>query len=92
MSNNVDPDETAHYEPSHLDLRCLQNPLCIAYGSERVNSGVVLISSGINFEWSYLCFFFFFLLYTYAHVFCFLLNISTCLTVVFHSFSVKENK
>ena len=23
MSNNVDPDETAHDEPSHLDLRCL---------------------------------------------------------------------
>ena len=21
MSNSVDPDETAHYEPSHLDLR-----------------------------------------------------------------------
>ena len=24
MSNSIDPDETAHYEPSHLDLRCLQ--------------------------------------------------------------------
>ena len=24
MSNSVEPDETAHYEPSHLDLRCLQ--------------------------------------------------------------------
>ena len=24
MTNSVDPDETAHYEPSHLDLRCLQ--------------------------------------------------------------------
>ena len=23
MSNSVDPDETAHYEPSYLDLRCL---------------------------------------------------------------------
>ena len=37
MSNSVDPDETAHYEPSHLDLRCLQMPIIIAYGSERVN-------------------------------------------------------
>ena len=26
MSNSVDPDETAHYEPSHLDLCCLQKP------------------------------------------------------------------
>ena len=23
-ANNVDPDETAHYEPSNLDLQCLQ--------------------------------------------------------------------
>ena len=22
-ANTVDPDETAHYEPSHLDLQCL---------------------------------------------------------------------
>ena len=36
MSNSVDPDETAHYEPSHLDLCCLQNPIIIACGSERV--------------------------------------------------------
>ena len=27
MSNRVDPDETAHNEASHLDLRCLQNLL-----------------------------------------------------------------
>ena len=28
----VDPDETAHYEPSHLDLQCLQIQLllCLA--------------------------------------------------------------
>ena len=37
MSNSVDPDETAHYEPSHLDLRCLQKPIIIAHGDERVN-------------------------------------------------------
>ena len=38
MSNSVNPDEMAHYyEPSHLDLCCLQKPTVIAYGSERVN-------------------------------------------------------
>ena len=36
MSNSVDPDETAHYEPSHLDLSCLQKPIIIAFRSERV--------------------------------------------------------
>ena len=36
MSNSVDPDEMAHYEPSHLDLCCLQKPNIIACGSERV--------------------------------------------------------
>ena len=35
MSNMVDLDETAHDEPSHLDLRCLQKPMIIACGSER---------------------------------------------------------
>ena len=37
MSKIVDPDETAHYEMSHLYLRCLQKPIIIANGSERVN-------------------------------------------------------
>ena len=37
MSNNVDLDETAHYELSHLDLCCLQKPIIIACGSEIVN-------------------------------------------------------
>ena len=36
MSNNIDPDEMAHNEPSHLDLWCLQKPIIIVYGSERV--------------------------------------------------------
>ena len=35
-SNSIDPNETAHYEPSHLDLCCLQKLNLIAYGSERV--------------------------------------------------------
>ena len=37
MSNSVDPDKTAHYEPSHLDLRCLQKSIVIVYGSEKNN-------------------------------------------------------
>ena len=36
MSNSIDPDETAHYEPSHVDLCCFQKPIIIAYGSERI--------------------------------------------------------
>ena len=36
MSNSVDPDETAHNEPSHLDLHCLQKPITMACGNERV--------------------------------------------------------
>ena len=33
MSNSVDPDETAHY-----DLHCLQKPIIIVYGIERVKT------------------------------------------------------
>ena len=29
ISNSIDPDETAHYEPSHLDLHCLQKPMLL---------------------------------------------------------------
>ena len=36
MSNIVFPDKTAHYKPSHLHLRCLQKPVIIDCGSERV--------------------------------------------------------
>ena len=31
MSNSVDPDEMAHYELSHLDIRCLQKPITAEY-------------------------------------------------------------
>ena len=34
MSNIVDPTETANYEPSYLDLRCLQKLNITACGSE----------------------------------------------------------
>ena len=36
MSNSVDPDETAHDEPFRLGLCCLQKPIIIACGSEKV--------------------------------------------------------
>ena len=32
MSNRVDPDETAHYEPSHQDLHCLHRCLLWSAG------------------------------------------------------------
>ena len=43
MSNSADPDETAHYEPSYLDLRCLPKPIIIACASERVKADVTKI-------------------------------------------------
>ena len=30
MSNSVDPDETAHYEPYHLDLCCLKTNVLLS--------------------------------------------------------------
>ena len=50
MSNSVDPDETAHYELSHLDLRCLQRRIFIAYGSERVNKTTCNIQFGCDLQ------------------------------------------
>ena len=38
MSNSLDPDEIAHYELCHLDLRYLQKPVIFVYGNERVKS------------------------------------------------------
>ena len=68
MSNSIDPDETAHYEPSHLDLCCLQKPIIIACGSERAKQRNTLKPSllSINISrqqfkiFSYFFFFFFF--------------------------------
>ena len=31
MANTVDPDETAHYEPSHLDIQCFKNHLLLCW-------------------------------------------------------------
>ena len=43
MSDSIYPDETAHDEPSHLVLRCLQKPIIIAYSSERVQLGILVL-------------------------------------------------
>ena len=43
MSNSVDPDETAHNEPSYLDLCCLQKLIIIASGNEGVKAPVVFL-------------------------------------------------
>ena len=43
MSNCTEPGEKVHYEPSHLDLCCLQKPIIIAYGSERVKEKRLVI-------------------------------------------------
>ena len=38
MASSVDPDEMAHYEPSHLDLHCLHRYMYrYTYWVERVN-------------------------------------------------------
>ena len=50
MSDSVDPHETAHYEPSHLDLHCLQKPIVIACGSERVNAMSTLLAISVVFQ------------------------------------------
>ncbi len=38
LANSADPDETACYEPAHLDLHCLQTFDMEVCGAERVNT------------------------------------------------------
>ena len=38
MANSVDPDETTHYKPSHLDLHCLDRHLSWSAGLEGLTS------------------------------------------------------
>ena len=38
MANSGDPDETARYEPSHLDLHCLQRYLYWSARMKRLKS------------------------------------------------------
>ena len=42
MSNSVEPDETAHYEPSHQDLHCLHRHLVWYTGMEWLNINDIL--------------------------------------------------
>ena len=37
MANSVDPDETARYESSHLDLHCLQRYLYWSAGIKELH-------------------------------------------------------
>ena len=41
MSNSVNPDEKTHYEPSPLNICCLQKPVIIACDSERVKKSLL---------------------------------------------------
>ena len=40
MSNSVDPDETAHYKPSHLDLSCLQKSILSPVAVRQLNKSM----------------------------------------------------
>ena len=43
MSHSVDPDETAHYEPSHLDLCCLQKLILLPMAVKELKSLLLLL-------------------------------------------------
>ena len=43
MVNSVDPDETARYEPSHLDLHCLHMYLSWSDGLEELKSVMIMM-------------------------------------------------
>ena len=64
MSNIVDPDVMAHYEPSHQDLRCLQKSIIITCGSKKVilsaGARAVVRKYGLSRVSSFFFFFFFF--------------------------------
>ena len=42
MANSVDPDETAHDEPSHLDLHCLHRYLFCSARLKESNGGILI--------------------------------------------------
>ena len=44
IANNEDPNETAHYELSHLDLHCLQRCLYWYIGMKRLRTSSLLSS------------------------------------------------
>ena len=49
MPNSVDPDETAHYEPSHLDLHCLQSYLYWSAGMKGLRKKKSLSGQPIHY-------------------------------------------
>ena len=49
MANSVDPDETAHYEPSDLELHCLQRYLYWSAGMKRFNPMTILVLKFNNY-------------------------------------------
>ena len=44
MANSIDPDEMAHYEPSHLDLHCLYRYLYQSTGMKGLISSLSYFS------------------------------------------------
>ena len=79
MANSVDPDEMAHYEPSHLALHCLQKYLSFSTGLKRLsNDGVfcmqifrviMIISLFLAFCLSAICLSVMCFLFTFSNVF-----------------------
>ena len=49
MASCVDPDEMAHYEPSHLDLHCLHRYLYWSTGLKRVKLIFLLVTDCIQY-------------------------------------------
>ena len=49
MADSVDPDETAHYEPSHVDLHCLHASVLV-WRVERVIDLYLIFSEKIDLE------------------------------------------
>ena len=43
MANSIDPDEMARYEPSHLDLCCLQISVKASLGMNGLSSRNIII-------------------------------------------------
>ena len=64
------------YEPSHLDLCCLQKPISIACGSEKVKELALSIQHNANDQG--ICFFFFFFFFFFFCLFVFLFVCFLC--------------
>ena len=57
MSNSINPDETAHYEPSHLDLGCWQKTILSTMAVKELRQDRVFrrkrLNTGANFVYIY---------------------------------------